>query len=175
METVRCLAAAGADVVLTARNKEAGEKVAADIKATGVKVSMHPARQRLDVSRAQSIVWSTTTGAQKVIHTHGILAPRYSASLPQGAFSMQQMHMSDPAGVRVSAAEPQHRLSSRRNHKSKVSTAPCCLLQGKVSVQQMDLTDLASVRAAAAELQRLPRIDLLILNAGVMVRADPAD
>jgi NAD(P)-dependent dehydrogenase (short-subunit alcohol dehydrogenase family) len=36
-------------------------------------------------------------------------------------------------------------------------------------VQQMDLADLASVRAAAAALQRLPRIDYLILNAGVMV------
>ncbi len=36
-------------------------------------------------------------------------------------------------------------------------------------MQQMDLADLTSVRAAAAALQRLPRIDYLILNAGVMV------
>jgi NADP-dependent 3-hydroxy acid dehydrogenase YdfG len=36
-------------------------------------------------------------------------------------------------------------------------------------VQQMDLADLASVRAAAVALQRLPRIDYLMLNAGVMV------
>ena len=42
-------------------------------------------------------------------------------------------------------------------------------LQGSVGVQQMDLADLASVRTAAAALQRLPRIDYLILNAGVMV------
>ena len=42
-------------------------------------------------------------------------------------------------------------------------------LQGSVRVQQMDLADLASVRAAAAVLQQLPRIDLLILNAGIMV------
>ena len=42
-------------------------------------------------------------------------------------------------------------------------------LQGSISVQQLDLSDLASVRAAAAELQRLPRIDYMILNAGVMV------
>jgi NAD(P)-dependent dehydrogenase (short-subunit alcohol dehydrogenase family) len=33
----------------------------------------------------------------------------------------------------------------------------------------MDLADLGSVRAAAAALQRLPHIDFLILNAGVMV------
>jgi NAD(P)-dependent dehydrogenase (short-subunit alcohol dehydrogenase family) len=42
-------------------------------------------------------------------------------------------------------------------------------LQGSISAQQLDLADLASVRAAAAELQRLPRIDYMILNAGVMV------
>ena len=42
-------------------------------------------------------------------------------------------------------------------------------LQGSVSAQQLDLADLPSVRAAAAALQRLPRIDYLILNAGVMV------
>ena len=36
-------------------------------------------------------------------------------------------------------------------------------------MQQLDLADLASVRAAAAALQRLKRIDYLILNAGVMV------
>lgn len=44
-------------------------------------------------------------------------------------------------------------------------------LQGSISTQQLDLADLASVRAAAAELQRLPRIDYMILNAGVMVGA----
>lgn len=38
-ETVRALAAAGANVVLTARSPKAGEKVAADIKASGVKVT----------------------------------------------------------------------------------------------------------------------------------------
>lgn len=43
-------------------------------------------------------------------------------------------------------------------------------VQGSVSAQQLDLTDLASVRAAVAALQRQPRIDMLILNAGVMVR-----
>lgn len=44
------------------------------------------------------------------------------------------------------------------------------VLQGRISAQQLDLADLASVRAAASALQRLPRIDYLILNAGVMVR-----
>lgn len=43
-------------------------------------------------------------------------------------------------------------------------------LQGSVSAQQLDLADLASVRAAAAALQQLDRIDMLILNAGIMVR-----
>lgn len=75
-ETARCLAAAGADVTLTARSAQAGDDVAAELQATGVK--------------------------------------------------------------------------------------------GRISVQQLDLADLASVRAAAAALQRLPRIDYLILNAGVM-------
>lgn len=43
--------------------------------------------------------------------------------------------------------------------------------QGRVSAQEMDLADLASVRTAVAALKRLPRIDFLILNAGVMVRS----
>jgi len=34
----------------------------------------------------------------------------------------------------------------------------------------MDLSDLASVRASAEALQGLDRIDMIILNAGVMVR-----
>ncbi len=58
---------------------------------------------------------------------------------------------------------------------------PCCLSveasrclcvftqQGSVSVQQLDLSDLASVRVAAAALGELGDINMLILNAGVMV------
>ena len=38
-ETARCLAAAGADVTLTARSAQAGNDVAAELQATGVKVS----------------------------------------------------------------------------------------------------------------------------------------
>jgi NAD(P)-dependent dehydrogenase (short-subunit alcohol dehydrogenase family) len=40
-ETARCLAAAGADVTLTARSAQAGDDVAAELKATGVKASMN--------------------------------------------------------------------------------------------------------------------------------------
>lgn len=50
-----------------------------------------------------------------------------------------------------------------------ISTIIPVVLQGRVRVQQMDLADLSSVRAAASALQRLPRIDFLILNAGIMV------
>lgn len=50
---------------------------------------------------------------------------------------------------------------------------PRCLCvftqQGSVGVQQLDLSDLASVRVAAAALGELGDINMLILNAGVMV------
>lgn len=43
------------------------------------------------------------------------------------------------------------------------------LAQGRISVQQLDLADLCSVKAAADALAAaLPRLDLLLLNAGVM-------
>lgn len=42
-ETARCLAAAGADVTLTARSAQAGDDVAAELQATGVKVSTNVA------------------------------------------------------------------------------------------------------------------------------------
>ncbi|PSC68474.1 WW domain-containing oxidoreductase [Micractinium conductrix] len=42
-------------------------------------------------------------------------------------------------------------------------------VKGKIRVKQLDLADLASVKAMGAELAAsLPRLDLLILNAGVM-------
>jgi short chain dehydrogenase len=41
VETARCLAAAGADVTITARSAAAGEKVAATITASGVKVAFN--------------------------------------------------------------------------------------------------------------------------------------
>ena len=41
--------------------------------------------------------------------------------------------------------------------------------QGSIEVRQLDLADLASVNRLAEELQREPRVDTLILNAGVMV------
>jgi NAD(P)-dependent dehydrogenase (short-subunit alcohol dehydrogenase family) len=41
-------------------------------------------------------------------------------------------------------------------------------VKGAVSAQQLDLSDLASVRAAVQALQKLPVLDLLVLNAGVM-------
>lgn len=41
------------------------------------------------------------------------------------------------------------------------------LLQGAFEVQQLDLADLSSVKSFANRLQREPRIDLLMLNAGV--------
>lgn len=53
-----------------------------------------------------------------------------------------------------------------------IPTLPCprprCF-QGKLSVQALDLADLASVQAAGAALaSSLPRLDFLVLNAGVM-------
>ncbi len=43
------------------------------------------------------------------------------------------------------------------------------LLQGKVTVKQLDLSDLKNVKRCAEELEaELPRLDYLILNAGVM-------
>ncbi len=45
----------------------------------------------------------------------------------------------------------------------------CPQLQGKISVKQLDLADLSSVKALGADLAAsLPRLDLLVLNAGVM-------
>jgi NAD(P)-dependent dehydrogenase (short-subunit alcohol dehydrogenase family) len=41
------------------------------------------------------------------------------------------------------------------------------LLQGAFEVQQLDLADLSSVKSFANRLQHEPRIDLLMLNAGV--------
>ncbi|KAK9807580.1 hypothetical protein WJX72_003271 [[Myrmecia] bisecta] len=41
-------------------------------------------------------------------------------------------------------------------------------IKGSVQVKQLDLADLASVRALAAELSKQARIDMVILNAGVM-------
>ncbi len=41
------------------------------------------------------------------------------------------------------------------------------LRQGDFEVQQLDLADLGSVKSFANRLQREPRLDLLILNAGV--------
>lgn len=41
-------------------------------------------------------------------------------------------------------------------------------LRGKVTVEQLDLANLRSVAALANTLQTLPRLDFLILNAGLM-------
>ena len=41
------------------------------------------------------------------------------------------------------------------------------LLQGAFEVHQLDLADLSSVKSFANRLQHEPRIDLLLLNAGV--------
>lgn len=41
------------------------------------------------------------------------------------------------------------------------------LWQGDVEVQQLDLADLSNVRSFANNLQSEPKIDMLILNAGV--------
>ena len=45
----------------------------------------------------------------------------------------------------------------------------CAPVQGKISVRQLDLASLASVKALADDLAAsLPRLDTLLLNAGVM-------
>ena len=41
------------------------------------------------------------------------------------------------------------------------------MLQGNLEVRQLDLADLCSVKSFANSLQAEPRIDMLILNAGV--------
>lgn len=41
------------------------------------------------------------------------------------------------------------------------------MFQGVLEVQQLDLADLSSVRSFAKHLQSEPKIDMLILNAGV--------
>ena len=56
VETARCLAAAGADVTITARSAAAGEKVAADITASGVKVRL------LEAVAGQSADGANATG-----------------------------------------------------------------------------------------------------------------
>lgn len=40
--------------------------------------------------------------------------------------------------------------------------------QGEVIVKQLDLADLASVQRLVGELLQEPRLDMLILNAGIM-------
>ncbi len=42
------------------------------------------------------------------------------------------------------------------------------LVQGKVHILQLDLADLSSIQTVASELQKLRKIDYLILNAGIM-------
>ena len=44
-------------------------------------------------------------------------------------------------------------------------------LQGPIEVVQLDLADLGSCAAVSAQLAKEPRLDLLILNAGVMACA----
>ena len=47
--------------------------------------------------------------------------------------------------------------------------ALCPLLQGNIAVMQLDLASLRSVHAFATKFQaKYPRLDLLVLNAGVM-------
>ena len=41
-------------------------------------------------------------------------------------------------------------------------------MQGKVHLIQLDLADLSSIQTVASELQKLDKIDYLILNAGIM-------
>lgn len=49
-ETVRVLTAAGADVVLTARSADAGQRVAQELVASGVKVGSAILSEQLDTS-----------------------------------------------------------------------------------------------------------------------------
>jgi NAD(P)-dependent dehydrogenase (short-subunit alcohol dehydrogenase family) len=66
------------------------------------------------------------------------------------------------ATVVLAGRDPQRLLSAAEDIKSEIPTAA-------VETVEMELDSLASVRSAAAELAaRLPRIDVLINNAGVM-------
>ena len=71
------------------------------------------------------------------------------------------------AGRRAAA---QHvRRAAGRSKLARSAWHRLSLAQGKIRVKQLDLADLASVKAMGAELAAsLPRLDLLILNAGVM-------
>ena len=55
-------------------------------------------------------------------------------------------------------------------HPARGAQHARCALQGKITVATLDLADLSSIKALAASpaLAALPRLDLLILNAGVM-------
>ncbi len=81
----------------------------------------------------------------------------------QGKIKVEQLDLADLSGTKASADQ----LTASHCHVCK-PTFPL-LLQGKISVQQLDLADLSSIKAAADQLSAsLPRLDLLILNAGVM-------
>ena len=71
--------------------------------------------------------------------------------------------------MKVMTTLENYRLSDQKHQwpKQEYFSEPF-LVQGRVHLIQLDLADLSSIQTVASELQKLQKIDYLILNAGIM-------